>query len=280
MGSCCCAPSTRRVHKPTIANTVINFEDDRLPYHVVDGSVRMVNFSLDPLALETLALTRAELVKIAGPAIGLLPDRQLVMAHCTDDILLRVVRGCIGKVPRSGDFKRFVAEGSDNSAHVAAVAEALWAIARWRSRADVNASTLLTRSLFDAPAFHRLWPVSLFGKDRFGHLVWCESLSQVQASELFARFSLSQILLLRAQISELMQHEAQKEGVRKGALLSKHVHIIDVSATTVIKFRQFATQLRPVVKLLGDQYPGTLHALFIVNAPRSALCFRNLAHML
>jgi hypothetical protein len=224
--------------------------------------------SSDPLADEHLPLTDDEISMVVVPALGLLPNASgLVVSAASDDLLLRTVRGCMPRRgPRTPKFKAYV---HDNvaSKHVAATAETLENIMQWRCRVDVDCNTLLERRLFHHADFHRLWPLHRTGEDCHGHVVWCERIGQIQTADLFSRFSPSDMVLLRTQVHELMQHCALEEGAAHGVQLCKHSHIVDLSGLTIMEFRRVAGSMKPLFKLLEEQYPHSLFSLFLLNAP-------------
>jgi hypothetical protein len=152
----------------------------------------------NPLADEVTPLTNEELKFIVVPVLTLIRDKNI--SECIpDDILLRTVRGLMNKAPQTEKWKVEVLKGTH--VHCAVVCETLERIISWRTRPDVQANDILKRSLQGADDFHRWWPVKITGCDSDGHVIVCERLKEIHADALLAKFSLTQILTHRVQVS-------------------------------------------------------------------------------
>jgi len=168
-----------------------------------DASGRVVY--LDPL-IEESAVTDEELAWVVVPTLTALAtqvDRsflEMVLTTCSDDLLLRVVRGYVNSKPSGKEWQAMVISGDNATRHVAATSESLSRIMRWRTQHKVDEHELFRRPLKNSKLFHNLWPFFFTGYDDNGHPVFLERIGDLRAKELQDHFSLEEIILHRAQV--------------------------------------------------------------------------------
>jgi hypothetical protein len=196
-----------------------------------------MNFN-NPFADEFVPLTEEELELVVAPMLRFIDQDKFCLAEsCCDSIILRTVRGTMNKTPTTEKWKSLVSS-CQVSVHCGASGEIIEQIHLWRTREDIQANNLLSRTLVGAEDFHRLWPVSITGYDDIGHPIICERLRDIQTDVLTAQFSLSEILVFRAQVHEMIQLCTTREGKRRHQDLSKHSHVgqmitVDIHAERV-----------------------------------------------
>ena len=238
-----------------------------------DGTFMRPKFYLDRLVKgkvrwasvedQTEPLTDEEILQVFEPifAEGLL-DRKATMSECTEDLVVRCIRGYVNNKP---EVPKWVAAMEDMTPHAAAVGEGLEKIMAWRKR--MQARTLLREHLEGAEKFYELWPFTCGGADDQGHLIFFERLREINYAEVLRTYTIDDILKYRAQAHELIQYWQLQEGHKQGRTIYKHLHVIDVGGITMRDFFKIKAVLQPIFKQTGDQYPNSLYRLFITNAP-------------
>ena len=111
------------------------------------------------------------------------------------------------------------------------------------ARRRFDAPTLLRRELH--PTFHReLWPTTLLGHDRYGHPVVYERLSDLQLDRVLREFTVDEVLALRMQAYDALQHVCAARSTRAGKpRVYKCVFLVDVSGASLSLLRPQARAL-------------------------------------
>ncbi len=138
-------------------------------------------------------------------------------------------------------------------------------------RRRFDAPTLLRRELH--PTFHReLWPTTLLGHDRYGHPVVYERLSDLQLDRVLREFTTDEVLALRMQAFEALQHVCDARSTRAGKpRVYKCVFLVDVSGASLSLLRPQARALMAAYsKLTEEVYSDCVWVNDIVNAPAVA----------
>lgn len=219
------------------------------PWPVDGGKVRWQG-----VTEESLDLTNDEMDLVVLPAIELL-EYNRVMKLCSEDLLLRCVRGYTNNHP---DTKRFQACVPNVGNHVAALAEALDRILSCRNDEHVQADKLLTRRLVNNDKFHQYWPQTMSGIDSHGHYIMCERITNIDFGSIPNYFSLDEFLVHISQRAEAFQLMQSKESLKRLAAgktrAYKHVHIVDLSGITFWQFMKIKSTLLPVFKHCVSSY--------------------------
>jgi hypothetical protein len=232
------------------------------PWQLENGKVRWQG-----LTEESLEISDAEFDLVVLPAIELLePGR--VMKNCSEDLLIRCVRGYTNNSPET---KRFQAYVPSVGQHVASLAEALDRIITCRNNERIMANELLTRKLPMNDEFQRCSPQTISGMDKHGHYITCERISDIDFASVTGSFSLDDFLLHVSQRAEAFQLLQTKESLKRlqagQSRVYKHVHIIDLSGVSMFQFLRLKSTLVPIFKHCAEQYPNTMWKIFAVNSP-------------
>ena len=216
---------------------------------------------------QTEQLKDEEILQVLEPVFGEdLLDRKDTIARCSEDLIVRCVRGYVNNKPEK-DNKKWIDAMEDMTPHAAAVGEGIEKILRWRD--EENVGNLLKKRLEGADTFYKLWPFTCGGTDHHGHLIFFERLSEIKHVEVLKKYTIDDILRYRAQAHELIQYWQIQEGRKRNLTLYKHIHVVDLGGVTNSDFLKIKPILQPVFKQTGDQYPNSLYKLFITNAPTS-----------
>ena len=138
-------------------------------------------------------------------------------------------------------------------------------------RQRFDAPTILRRELH--PTFHRdLWPTTLLGHDRYGHPVVFERLSDLQLDRVLREFTVDEVLALRMQAYDALQHVCAARSTHAGKpRVYKCVFLIDVSGASLSLLRpQVRALMAAYSKMTEEVYSDTVWVNNIVKAPAVA----------
>lgn len=185
--------------------------------------------------------------------VGRLSDEErelLAASACSEDLLMRVVRGF---------RKRGIGEA----------VSCLQKVLEWRDHVGAD-EKLLCRRFPKHAAFHAAWPSLAGGEDVWGHPLWVEQIAALKLKNLVEpHFSISELLMLRAQILETLQREKLRVSEELGHRVYKHIYIMDLKNLEVGMFSD--SQIRAILKGLisssSEYYTETCWKMYLVNSP-------------
>lgn len=128
---------------------------------------------------------------------------------------------------------------------------------------------LLRRPAPRADAYHSLWATGCYGRDDLGRLVYAERVCDIDAPGIHRTFDaavpsdVDDRDRCRAQDCELLEILNAEADARPD-----HVHIFDLAGLTLAMLtRKTVNVVVDVIGMSNEHYPGSLGAMWIINAP-------------
>ena len=163
-----------------------------------------------------------------------------------------------------------------------AAIEHLDRVREWRRSENIDG--ILAEKLPNARVFHRSWPMTVHGSDKFGHLVFAERLADINHRALRDGMELEEVFRHRARVHEAMavlkRREAAAESLGRARAdfpsykshcanpsVYRHIHVVDLAG---VKASYFTGGVRSpfteYVKRCNERYPDALFCMWLVNA--------------
>jgi len=137
-------------------------------------------------------------------------------------------------------------------------------------RKEMDADSLLNKTLDGEEKFIHLWPFDFHGTDKRGHVVYYDRTAYMDPTALLADFNDKQVQENHIQMQETIMWLKAKQSEKMGCLSYKSLVIMDMQD---FGFKHMSTSFYNAIKaiLTIDQYyyPESLYKLFIINAPFS-----------
>jgi metal transporter CNNM len=135
-------------------------------------------------------------------------------------------------------------------------------------RREIGADSLLT-DYTEPEVIHKYFPGGLFGCARDGSPVWIEPMGQGDLKGIVSSVSKDDIVKSMACRLETLYALFRKLTEQHGKPIDKCVHIIDVSGFGIKQlYKPVIDMYIAILRMLEDNYPETLRASYIINAPR------------
>ncbi|KAK3240164.1 hypothetical protein CYMTET_49976 [Cymbomonas tetramitiformis] len=200
----------------------------------------------DPRLEEYLTLSPSELETSKQ---ALLLCEPWVESCLGPDRIMHITRGYKSYVPR-----------------VETTAKYMSIIAKWRR--DENIDSILHTQLAGLEDFDRCWPGYIYGRDKHGHTVFAEKLSDLRLERICSDFTEQQLVQFRVQQLEYLTEVKRRTTRALGRTVYQHIHILDVAG---LEWSQFTSEVRvlipKVLSVAETYYPQALFTLYVTNAP-------------
>ncbi|EGD81393.1 hypothetical protein PTSG_02113 [Salpingoeca rosetta] len=138
-------------------------------------------------------------------------------------------------------------------------------IADWRDKVDYY--HFLDQRLEKDEMFHKLWPESIYGEDKYGHPIVYMRVSEIDTDKLA---EMNEEHMLRLQGQKQTAYLKYKEDIskRRGEQRYKYILIVDLKGTGMgILGGKKRGMLQKIFAVGADNFPESIWKIFVINTP-------------